>query len=535
MPPPPPQKSRRSKRKSSRRRYGSATPGKTRSGKRVRRQSFSAEQLRDAGVETEEQALKIIHSGFKDSDLPTTISAPPSDTSVEMAAQPWKGIRIPRSVAELMEYSADKKFKESWRVACWMHLDYKVDKYQRAELQAVQELNMLKHKLDMKNRDMGMPSEEEWRTLSEDAEYNSLSSVCNQYKLLSEHCRQKMKDLESGGYVATLFTLTAPLEERVAEFRTELSNFAANMSKQPEIADFVARLLLAFFQNPLFARNKFFSMVLAGPPGTGKSTIAQHIGKLLIKSGLFEGEFAEKGKPDFIGQYLGQTPHITKKTLTGYALDGVLLIDEAYSLCNLDETTGRVDMYGSEFATALVDFMTRYKGMSCIITAGYEPEMRLQFMGANDGIPRRFPHRFLLRPFNNAQLVDVFREKQADVGRPLSAEAESRISEFIRKVRSGKQRSPYLKRVLEAQAGAAANLSEFVSLYKEGRNRQRFFKAPGGVLSTALVRGDVQKEGLVVESKDVDRALEAVLTQAEMSEQNQALEDLERLWKEEVK
>lgn len=495
--------------------------------------SFTAEQLRSAHVANDAQARDLIEAFETANDNSQAFSAS-DDTVVPLAEH--DGVMVPQAMADLLAHVNDPKFKESWRVTCWIHTKYKRDVYSGAYLAATRELNAHRERLDMRIQNLEVPREEQWKTRSDDDTLSTLMDTANTFKRLTDHCHLKARNLENAASVSTLQTGDAPIATRVAELRQEILRFSRK-SMQHEVTEFVAKILLAFFQNPFFPRNKFFSLLFVGAPGTGKTTIARDISRVLVASGLFEGGFADKGKSDFIGQYLGQTPHITKKTLTSYALEGILFIDEAYSLCSTDDK-GRVDAYGAEFATSLVDFMTRFKGLSCIIAAGYEPEMRSQFLSANDGLPRRFPHRFLLNDLNEHQLTDILVSHNQSVLRPSgSADAESALTDgaleafksFVLRVRERKKELPHLFRVLENQAGSASNIAEFMSLLSEGRKNNRYFKAQQGVLSEDSVRSKIDSAGSAIDEALVIESIRGVLSQTEMSNRGKALRELKRL------
>lgn len=121
-----------------------------------------------------------------------------------------------------------------------------------------------------------------------------------------------------------------------------------------------------------------------GNPGTGKTTVARLMGKILYSMGaLPTPHVKEVGKADLVGRYLGDTDAITSHVIDT-AMGGILFIDEAYQLMS--------DQYGQSALQTLLTRLENDRGKFVCIAAGYTYEMQA-FLGSNSGIPSRFPRQ----------------------------------------------------------------------------------------------------------------------------------------------
>ena len=146
---------------------------------------------------------------------------------------------------------------------------------------------------------------------------------------------------------------------------------------------------------------EYFNLVLMGTPGVGKSYTSAIIGKALKWSGLLTiGDMKEIKKPDIVGSYTGQTAPKVYNEMT-QALGKIVFLDEAYSVAGpKDKTKNSFNEFGQEALDAITDYTSEHIGLFGFVAAGYEYEMRNQFLNVNIGLPRRFPTQIVLRRYD---------------------------------------------------------------------------------------------------------------------------------------
>lgn len=144
-----------------------------------------------------------------------------------------------------------------------------------------------------------------------------------------------------------------------------------------------------------------FHCVFSGSPGTGKTSLARLLGKILHALGLLKrGHTIEVDKSGLVGGYLGQTPMKVEEAFKR-ADGGVLFIDEAYSLSHDDE-----DLYGKEAIDTIVKMMEDKRDSIVVVVAGYSKQMR-KFIESNPGLRSRFNRNLHFDDYDAEQLLAI--------------------------------------------------------------------------------------------------------------------------------
>jgi SpoVK/Ycf46/Vps4 family AAA+-type ATPase len=230
---------------------------------------------------------------------------------------------------------------------------------------------------------------------------------------------------------------------------------------------------IVYYLQPIEKINDYKHTVLYGPPGTGKTEVAELIGHIFANIGIFgenPGKFRKVSRSDLVAGYLGQTATKTNDVIKS-CFNGVLFIDEAYSLGNVDKK----DTYSKECIDTLCEALSAHKDKLMVIIAGYESELNDCFFGYNPGLKSRFAWKFTIDGYSAEDLYHIFMLKWNSCQIPFVHSPNVMIQWFSK-------RSKHFE-------SFGRDIDTFVSKIKIAYSRRTFCKKGEGITMADIEKG----------------------------------------------
>jgi hypothetical protein len=161
--------------------------------------------------------------------------------------------------------------------------------------------------------------------------------------------------------------------------------------------------IIIFAKAPHMYINSFINTIIMGGAGIGKTKLAYVLSEFYTKLGILTTNVVNvANRTSLVAGFIGHTGIQTQKKLIE-SLEGVLFIDEAYQLgCGSERD------FGQEAITEIVNFLDKNIGLIAVIAAGYKNRMIKCFLGANEGMNRRFPSQMELSLYTSKDLYELF-------------------------------------------------------------------------------------------------------------------------------
>ncbi len=173
-------------------------------------------------------------------------------------------------------------------------------------------------------------------------------------------------------------------------------------------------------------------MCFYGNPGTGKTEVARILSRILYDAGVLkEAKLVETDGQGLLGRAVGDTAPRTEAKINE-AMNGVLFIDEAYSLAN--PSSGGAGSYGDEAIAVLLKEMEDRRGQFCVILAGYQNEMK-EMLSSNPGFASRIQFTLDFPDYSREELGEIaklFLQKKKYEIEPPAMELLLDVTEYYR-------------------------------------------------------------------------------------------------------
>ncbi len=249
--------------------------------------------------------------------------------------------------------------------------------------------------------------------------------------------------------------ITEPLEGDPYEELDELIGLESVKNEVKSLANFV-KVQKMRQQKGLKTPKMSYHLVFTGSPGTGKTTVARIVARIYKDLGILKkGHTVETDRSGLVAEYVGQTAMKTNHIVDS-ALNGVLFIDEAYSLVPEDTRSD----YGAEAIATLLKRMEDDRDKLVVIIAGYPNEMR-RFIESNPGLKSRFNRYINFPDYTPDELYRIFclylKKNQYTITEEAGAYLRGRLEEVVEKKERNFGNARYVRNVFEKVIQDQAN------------------------------------------------------------------------------
>lgn len=236
--------------------------------------------------------------------------------------------------------------------------------------------------------------------LEKPVDWPHIDDICEQLSLGKQHKVTTMSQIMAE---KKEYTYDAFKDERIKSRGSDINSLNQLIGLQgvkDQIQRFIDRIKLSRSRGEdITHMNKH--MVFYGNPGTGKTTVARIVAGILKDLGLLKkGHLVEVSREHLVAGYVGQTAIQTRHVIDS-ALDGVLFVDEAYTLAGGDND------FGPEALNTLMTRMENDCHRLVVILAGYEQEMEKVYR-VNPGLMSRLPNKIYFPDYNADELKQIF-------------------------------------------------------------------------------------------------------------------------------
>jgi type VII secretion ATPase EccA len=253
----------------------------------------------------------------------------------------------------------------------------------------------------------------------------TINTRSNKWDVSTERSEQQRREEENEGRREELLTEGRVLLNNQVGL-SEVKRAVSELEDQIEVR--ALRLAAGLPVN-----NQTNHMLLVGPPGTGKTTTAEALGKIYAGLGIVRHpEIIEVKRADFCGEHIGASGPRTNE-LIARSLGRILFMDEFYSLVERHHD-GRPDMIGMEAVNQLLVALEVHRFDFCFIGAGYEKEVD-EFLTVNPGLAGRFNRKLRFVSYAPDELVEIavrYGEPRATVIEPAAREALNMACKTLR-------------------------------------------------------------------------------------------------------